>query len=85
MKCVGKKLIDSYLSLSHTRLKRTDLKFGHIGKRKLSLDDDVYKTILLLSSAYAMEVWGSAKAFNMIVCVQRFQFEVFVIILILIS
>jgi hypothetical protein len=68
----------------HTRLKRTDLnrKFGLLRpllsrRSKLSLDNKltVYKMILLPTLTYAMEVWGSAKASN-IVRIQRFQSKV---------
>jgi hypothetical protein len=68
----------------HTRLKRTDLnrKLGLlrsllIRRSKLSLDNKltVYKMILLPTSTYAIEVWGSAKASN-IVRIQRFQSKV---------
>ena len=68
----------------HTRLKRTDLnrKLGLLRpllcrKSKLSLDNKLtlYKTILLPSSTYGIEVWGSAKASN-IVRIQRFQSKV---------
>jgi hypothetical protein len=68
----------------HTRLKRTNLnrKLSLLRpllcrRSKLSLDNEltVYKMILLPTSTYAMEVWGSAKAFN-IVFIQRFQSKV---------
>ena len=68
----------------HTRLKRTDLdrKFGLLspllGKgSKLSIDNKltIYRTILMPSWTYAIEVWGSTKASN-IARIQRFQSKV---------